>query len=158
MIYQWKPGSHHRIKPEVAAEVLNELAENGTLNAETLVSVSEDEDSPMHPEFDWVDSVAARNWRLQQARMVINTLVMVDEAEPEKEPIRAFLKIESVNKKQYESTSVLIRSQSGREAMLELAERELESYKAKYATILSWTNSAEDVNRAIGKMKNRKRM
>lgn len=156
MIYQWKKGSHHKVEPEVAAEVMNDLAEKGTLNAETLVDVSKDEGSPMHPEFDWDDTVAAHNWRLHQARNVINALVMIDDAEPEKEPIRVFLKIESVNQNQYESTQVLVRTQAGREAMIEQAERELNAFRAKYETILTWTNSIESIDNAIKQIRKKK--
>lgn len=153
MIYQWKKGSHHKVEPEVAAEVMNGLAEKGTLNAETLVDVSKDENSPMHPEFDWDDTTAAHNWRLHQARNVINALVMIDDAEPEKEPVRVFLKIESVNQNQYESTQVLVRTQTGRDAMIEQAERELKAFRAKYEAILTWTNAISNIDSAIEQIK-----
>lgn len=153
MIYQWKQGSHHRVKPDVAAKVLNELAEAGTLNPETLVEISKSKKSPMHPEFDWVDSVAAKNWRLYQARHVINTLIVVDE-ETDKEPVRAFFKIETFNKNNYESTHVLIQSETGRAALINQAAKELMTYKFKYNTVLKWTGAEQEINDAIETIRN----
>ena len=72
--YTWCDGSHHKVDPNVAAQVATELEEAGMLTAKNLVDVSRPEDAPLHDEFEWDDSVAAEKYREGQARNVIHSL------------------------------------------------------------------------------------
>jgi hypothetical protein len=128
---------------------MNELAEAGTLNAETLVEVSRPEDAPLHNEFEWDDTKAAESWRKHQGRNIINALIMTPEAEEEqnKEPIRAFFKVSA--SEQYESTNVLIQSQNGRDSLRDQARKELLSYRMKFYSVLKWTGAEIGVMQAL---------
>lgn len=151
MVYKWKIGSLHKTDPSVAAEVLGGLADQGMLNAEMLVEVSRPEDAPLHQEFEWDDSVAAEKWRCHQGRNIISALVMVDESKPNSEPIRAFFRVQDVSD-QYESTEVLVRTIDGKLAMLKKAKRELQAFKAKYATVLEYCNAAGLIDDTLSEM------
>jgi hypothetical protein len=61
--------------------ILEELAqlyeEHGTLRAEDVVEFAQDESTALHSEFEWDDSEAARQYRLEQARKIIRINVNI---------------------------------------------------------------------------------
>ena len=66
---------------EVIAEILDIQKSKG-LTPEQIVEVASDEDNPLHDLFEWENSVAAKNWRLHQARILVNEIkVVVDTKE-----------------------------------------------------------------------------
>lgn len=82
-------------RPEVA--VLNELKriykanEDGKLMPEEVVEAARHPDSPLHSKFEWDDSVAAENYRLNQARtLIVRFKVQIDKALP---PQRVFISV-----------------------------------------------------------------
>lgn len=155
MVYQWRAGYNFKADPAKAAKVMGKLADQGRLNAESLVEVSKPKNAPLHDDFEWDDTKAAENWRKQQGRCMINSLLMIPEETDmgeEKEPIRAFFKVTQVENSQYESTSVLIRTQNGRDALRDQAQKELNSYRQKYRAVLEWTGAREEIDKAIDLM------
>lgn len=70
---------------EVTADILAELdaiaasSEDGRLHPEAVVAFARRPDSALHAKFEWDDSVAAEQYRLQQARSVIRAQVRVSE-------------------------------------------------------------------------------
>jgi len=155
MVYKWRIGYNFKADPEKAASVMNKLAEKGKLNAENLVAVSKPKNAPLHDDFEWDDTKAAENWRKQQGRCMINSLLMIPEESDmrDTEPIRAFFKVSQVESMQYESTEVLIRTQNGRDALRDQAQKELNSYRQKYRAVLEWTGAKEDIDKAIELLK-----
>ena len=151
MVYKWRSGYSHKTDPEVAAGIMNELAEQGKLDAKTLVDVSRPEDAPLHQEFEWDNDVAAERWRQHQGRNLINALVMIPDDEEQNENInevRVFFKVDSINREQYESTRVLIQTQGGKDALRDMARKELAQYRNKYLTILQWAGADTGINEA----------
>lgn len=73
---------------EVIQEEVQRLMKlhGGILPPAAVVEAARDENSPIHDYFDWDDSVAAVNWRLQQARQLIRVCVQWEERG--KEPIK----------------------------------------------------------------------
>lgn len=133
MVYEWKSGSRHKVSAQVAGEVCSRLESEGRLNAVELVDESRPEDSPMHKEFEWDDSIAGEEWRRHQARNIINTIIVVPEVE-ERPVQRAFFKVESQSRN-YESINVIIQQEDKYRKLLAQAKREFESYKDKYMTL-----------------------
>ena len=133
MVYKWKPGSHHKVNAQIAGEVCKALEEEGRLTAEDLVEESRPEDAPLHDEFEWNDSIAAEEYRKQQARVVIATIIEV--VTPEVVPTRAFFNI--VHKESnYESIHAIITNEDKRKALLAKALSELHAFEVKYSTLL----------------------
>lgn len=144
MVYKWKPGSHHKVDAQTAGEVCAALEEEGRLNAETLVEESRPEEAPLHDEFEWDDSIAAEEYRKQQARVLIATVVEI--ISPEVVPTRAFFNI--VHKEaNYESVRVIIQDEDKRKALLDKAIRELRSFQTKYSTLLELCEVFDAINR-----------
>jgi hypothetical protein len=148
MVYLWKTGARINADPEEAAQVMNALAKEGRLNAETLVEVSKPEDAPLHKAFEWDDTIAAEKWRCHQGRHIINAIVVVNEDEPQKEPIRAYFKVET-NGGQYEPTEVLIQTVDGQQALKEMAKKELAAFRSKYQNILAWCGADQLIMDAV---------
>lgn len=74
--YQWKINSLGRnVDPD---EALNEIqkAETifGKITPENVLKIAYSEDSALHTLFEWDDEKAAQNYRIQQARNIINNI------------------------------------------------------------------------------------
>lgn len=133
MTYQWKTGSRHKVDANIAGTVCAELEAAGNLTAGNLVDISRPEDAPLHSEFEWNDSIAAEEWRKRQARNIIQSIVVVNETNPENS-VRAYFNIE-VTKPNYESISAIVTNEDKYEALKRAAFRELEAFRRKYAQI-----------------------
>lgn len=84
MVYEW--GSrHHAVPAQVVGEAIAAIQQrDGTCRPDALVAAARDEANELHPLFTWDDDEAARRWRRQEARQVINSLrvTLVGYAEP----------------------------------------------------------------------------
>jgi len=79
-------------KAQVYGTELEKLTKknNGKLTPEDVVREAERNTSVMHSFFEWTDTKAARQWRLQQARNMINHIVEVVVIEGKPSPQRSF--------------------------------------------------------------------
>lgn len=74
--YEWKIPGLFKVDPVVAGEVCEQLAtSDGGLTPASLVEISRDVNAPLHNEFEWIDSIAAENFRKIQAAGIIRNLV-----------------------------------------------------------------------------------
>ena len=132
MVYQWKTGSRHKVAAAVAAEVMDQLAEEERLNPTELVEVSRPDDAPLHSEFEWDDSVAAEKWREEQASAMIRHLVVRIEANEQEYPTRQYFMVQR-EANTYEPIHVILKDEDKTAMLLDQAKRELQAFKAKYA-------------------------
>lgn len=116
--------------PELAAKVCKELEAKGSFSAEELVNVSEDENAPLHDMFEWNDTIAAKKYRIEQAKKIIRSIVVV----VDDKPVR-YREFSSVSSKTYMSTMTALSSERTREILLGAAKTEMERFKAKYKTL-----------------------
>jgi hypothetical protein len=72
-VYGFRSGrSLKNVNPQDIGSELERLREsNGTLTAEIVLEAATDPESPLHAGFEWDDSAAAHQHRLQQARRLI---------------------------------------------------------------------------------------
>lgn len=108
MVYQWKPGSRYKVDPQVAGQRIQDLIEenDGLLEPALIVKDAEPVDSPLHSEFEWDDSVAAKEWREHTARNIVAAIVVVQE-QPERKvlPVRAFVNVREDRGRGYTTTA-----------------------------------------------------
>lgn len=95
--YSWANGYQAKIEAEVAAKELERLAgeNNGDVPAENLLEASTPKNAPCHNQFEWNNSIAAHEFRLDQARCLIRSVrvvVVSEEGEPEGEPERIYIR------------------------------------------------------------------
>ena len=134
MNYQFRKGFKHKVTADVAGAVCEGLEKKGKLTGEQLVEVSRPEDAPLHKEFDWDDAVAGEKWRVHQARMIINSLVVI--APETNTEVRKFYNIQmSKDDRKYESIEAVMQKVEKRDILLRSAMRELSALRKKYAAL-----------------------
>lgn len=89
--YEWRiPSLAHGIDPQAAIAELERIEETlGALTPKNLVEVARSKDNILHDLFEWNDEVAAENYRLAQARRLINNLevIVVSDGESKQVPV-----------------------------------------------------------------------
>lgn len=133
MIYKWKPGSRlNALDANAAGETLTRLrTRNGQLTPEIVVNEAQAESSPLHDGFEWDDSVAAHEYRLHQARHIINCIVIFDE-DVRDEPFRAFVSVVQNDHRVYQTTQIAMNDDEMRVQVLKDALAELNAIMLKY--------------------------
>lgn len=134
MSVSWTRGSVFKTDPNIAKSVMDQLSAEGRLSPLDLVEASRPEDAPLHGEFEWNDTIAAQKWREQTGRVMIASIVVTQEAEEEKKSVRAFFNIER-GTHEYIPTEVIFSDEAKRERLLDIAKRELVSFKSKYQSL-----------------------
>ena len=84
--YKWKlAGLGNGVDVALVVEELTRLQKiNRILTPEVVVRAAEDNNSILHKLFEWDDNKAAYNWRLQQARTILNNIevTIITDGEP----------------------------------------------------------------------------
>jgi hypothetical protein len=102
MIYKAKEHSFLTdTEAQVIGPIIADLCDMGRGTPDNIVAKATPEDSPLHPHFTWDDTKAARNWRKQEARILVNAITV----EFEDRVIPAF-----------ESVPVVVTEEGGEEA------------------------------------------
>lgn len=78
-----------KVSPEQAAEI-QDLEQRGIVHAKDVLAFAENSDTALHDWFDWDDSVAAYQYRLNQAREVIRLTITFA---PKKEPQTTYVNL-----------------------------------------------------------------
>lgn len=131
----WVKGSCFKAKPEVAKQVMDELAAEGRLSPAELVEVSRPKTAPLHEDFfDLNDKEAAQKYREGRAANMIRSIIVTPDAEEEAKPVRAFFNIER-GTHEYLPTEIIFSDEAKKSRLLDVAKRELLSFKAKYETL-----------------------
>ena len=65
-----------RLTKEVINEILKIQKDKG-LTPEEIVKVAKPKDNPLHDLFEWDNKIASDQWRLQQARVIVNEVKVV---------------------------------------------------------------------------------
>lgn len=130
MGYKWKT-INLKTDANVAGKVCEELRNTIGLTKENLVEVSRPKNAPLHNEFEWNDSKAAEEWRKEQAGYIIRHLTIETETMTAT-PVRAFFQVEGGCSRAYEHINAIMVDESKKNRLLDIAIRELESFKAKY--------------------------
>lgn len=135
MIYKWKPQAGIKLNAKVVGEHLEKLRvkHNGHLTPPTVLNDAKSKASPLHGAFQWDNTKAAGEFRLWQARHLINSIVVeIKDAKPGSN-VRAFVNIRVEKKQSYTSRAHAMSEADMRKQMLSTAWHELLSWKMRYA-------------------------
>ena len=98
-MYQFKAG--RSVAGKKAEDVGDELArindKHGELTPSQIVKESRPVKALLQDVFEWDDPTAAEEYRIHQARLVINCVTVVDEDLPDTKPVQAFVSITVMN-------------------------------------------------------------
>lgn len=127
-MYKWKIEGLYGVDAQVAGKELERIySEQGTLEPSVVVEQSRPKSAPLHSVFEWDDEAAAEKWREQQARVVIASVMVVDERTDE--PFtRAFVHVSD----DYRPLSIVLEDRDMTEELLDFALRELRTFERKY--------------------------
>ena len=89
--YKWKlKGIGKKIDADKAVQELQRITDvYGKLTPEVIVSEAKSKTSPLHSFFQWDNKLAAEQWRMQQARIMINNIEVtyISDGEPKVIPV-----------------------------------------------------------------------
>lgn len=126
-----------KVRPDVAGPIIEDLANRDCLTAENLVEVSRPVDAPLHPAFEWDDTVAAELYRRYQANNLIHSIRIISEGQ--KEPQRFVVHIERGDPK-YRTIDTVLSDQEMTDKMLKMAYQELCAFQKKYRHLSELAN------------------
>ena len=144
--YQFKEGFRCNVTIGAVMGVFDELTKQKKLNAKTLVEVSQSEDAPLHRYFEWDDAKCGKNWREQQARVLIAHVEVKDADNEQAEPVRAFFITESETGL-YEPITAIVKSEDKLQDLYDMAKKELRAFQKKYSGIKAFAKLFEDIDR-----------
>ena len=124
------------MESKITAELKRIAAKHkGRLLPRVVVDEARNEASPLHNSFEWNDSIAGEQWRIEQARRLIQVSVIV--LDGHNEPVRAFVSLTTDRKDGggYLLVQNVLSNKKRREQMLRDAAAELEFFTAKFNTI-----------------------
>jgi hypothetical protein len=122
-----------RADPQVFGEALAKITETngGYLEPDDVVQAAKADSHPLHPHFEWDDSVAAHAYRLDQARSIIRIVRVLDD-EAADGTTRAFLSIKDDGRVSYRAITDVKSSLQLQLAVLNQAERDLDAFVRRY--------------------------
>lgn len=127
------------MKKEITDEkIIGELAglvSGGLLKPEDVVEAARSRSSSLHDYFTWDDSEAAKNFRLWQARELIQCTVRYIPTNGDKKPVRVFVSLTSDRNEEgggYRITADVLSHKELRTEMLEDALAEMKRFEDKY--------------------------
>lgn len=145
--YNWKmKGLAKRVDPSIAAEELKRIQNiYGSITPEILVKEAKKRNSPLHKIFEWNDTKAAENYRLQQARILLNNIQVTIVTDNESKNISVY-EVTSV-KEGYKSIDTF--SPDDIEYVRITIERDLFFLKKKLSLYKQFDKVLECINQAI---------
>jgi hypothetical protein len=136
------------MKKDITTAELKKLARkhNGLLRPETVVNAARPVSSPLHSRFEWDDSVAGENYRMWQARCLIN--VAVETMAETGESFDVFVSLKSDRRKGgYRIVTDVMSDAQMRQQMLKDALEELEIFRDKYQRLKQLSGVFESISR-----------
>lgn len=118
------------------ATVLKEIeTEHGILTAPMVVEAAQKPDSPLHNYFEWDDSVAAKNYRLWQARVLISNVQVQVLGKKTDAYVNVIVNVNDFPQRGYVPMERSLTDAEIYRQVLSNARRELEYWQNKYKTI-----------------------
>lgn len=122
---RWKINGIFKADPQ---KIFKELGST-SITPEEVLEKARNEKTELNKCFEWNDGIAAEKYRLQQARQIIQLLVVVPKSE-DSEPIRAFQITSERNT--YQPTRLFLEDPDEYQILLRRAKIELQEIKKRY--------------------------
>jgi len=122
---------------------------NGVLHPESVVDFARNKKTALHSAFEWDDSKAAEQYRMEQARRLIRVMVEVIPHNGGETTVQAFvaLKSERYEDGGYRHFPSVMKTEEGRESVLETALWELEAFQQKYSEVKELAGVFGEINK-----------
>lgn len=128
------------MKSKVIIQELEQIADNhnGLLRAADVIEFARSPETALHTHFEWDDTEAARQYRLEQARKIIRMTITVFEREKTQTKYRMFVSLESDRVQPdggYRFTEVVLSDSEKRMELLRQAKKDAQLFQQKYRTL-----------------------
>lgn len=133
-VYDFRQGrTIKNVDPQQAGRELERLREaHGSLTADIVLEAATDPESPLHNAFEWDDSAAAKQHRLNQARRLIVSLRVLNS--PTAKPTVAFVSVRTPDKgRTYMPTIEVMGDEELRYRVLSEIRQFIEGIEKRYA-------------------------
>jgi|SRR6185503_284615 len=107
----------------------------GRLRPEAILELASDPENPLHPHFEWDDSVAGHAYRLYQARVLIQKVTILNPEALQQAPHPVYVSLMADRTRPgggYREVSTVLASDALRAELLETALRELAGWTRRY--------------------------
>lgn len=152
---RFQPGATKHADPNEVGQHLDRLRKEfkGEITPKDVVQDARNPNSPLHPFFEWDDSEAAEQYRLQQARGLIRAVVAVytSDDEPAKK-MKAYVHVREPGANHYRETQHALSQSSTREAVLRRAWEELQQWKRRYRDLEEFAQLVETIDDTAKKL------
>ena len=134
-----------KVKGIFKADAQKVYEEIGDVNVtpEEVLKKAKNKKSELHKCFEWDNDIAAERYRLQQARQIIQLLVVTPVAE-EHTPLRAFQITSERNT--YQSTRLFLEQPDEYQVLLDRAKQELQSLRSRYKMLTELETIFEEID------------
>lgn len=154
-VYQWKPGHRFSVDAQIIGETVASLAaaRDGSLAPGDLVEHARSANSPAHKLFEWDDTVAAHNYRVATARVIIGALVVNVKVSPKKpaQELRAFVNVTKDDVRGYRPLVDAMDDPELRAQVVQRALDELLQWKTRYAQYKELASVHAAIDSAVAK-------
>ena len=150
-----------------ALETIRKQTGTNSLGAEDILNAAANPSNPLHEEFEWDDSIAAREHRLGQARYLIRSIEVTYEITPpgKAKEVRIVTTSAYSNPRKrgpsggedYLLTVDVVDDKDRREELLEEALRDIERFKQKYNILTELSELMDNINAALKALRRTKK-
>jgi hypothetical protein len=134
-VYRWKPGARIKINAKVAGQELERIRtkHNGRLTADDVLKEAKSKASPLHGAFEWSDTKAAQQFRLQQAQYLVRSIeITVVQSKSKTSNVRAFVNVRRDTDRSYTSIGHAMSDAELRQQVVAQAWKELEEWRNRH--------------------------
>ncbi len=148
--YEWKLKSFAKgIDPDLAVQELERIESvYGALTPENILKESTDEDSILHALFQWADDLAANQYRLTQARQLLNNITIKVVHDGESRTISVYEVVNLGEERCYKNIETM--NPTDVEQVKKATIRELNSLKAKLSIYKDFEKTIKHIDDALG--------
>ncbi len=123
----------------------------GVLQPRVVVDAARSPESPLHKSFEWDDTEAAEQWRLQQARKLINVVVRYEQVGAKSISCRVFVSLTPDRKEGgdgYRLSATVMSDSDQRRQLLADARADMLRFKEKYRALNELAEVFDAIDRA----------
>lgn len=131
------------------------ISADGFLTPQAIVDAAKDRRNVLHRHFEWDDTEAANQWRLEQARSIVQS-IHVEASETESGYSRAFLSIREKDGTSYRSIQDILQSADLQSKVLAAAERDLLAFESRYRSLTDICDIIRSVRETVSTRRNSK--
>lgn len=145
MVFKFRDGSRFKGDANAVGAKLNEIrTKRGQLTAPDVVDEARSSRSILHQYFQWDDKEAAEQYRLDQARHLVASIVIVQADGGDVRPVRSFVSVDTG----YEPLEVVMSDAGMRQQALNAVHDAIRSLKDKLAAFEEFADVIAALDRA----------